>query len=270
MLEWEGTIRIGFFVGIFLLMALLEGVIPKRALVINKQLRWVNNLSLVVLNSIILRLLFPITAMGLAVWAEQNQWGLLHNIVAYDSLILTVKCMIAACFVIFLDFAIWYQHWLFHRVSLLWRLHRVHHADQDIDVTTGLRFHPIEIVLSMCIKMGLVLLFGVPAIAILIFEVILNVLAMFNHSNVEISKSIDRYVRMLIVTPDMHRVHHSWHIDETNSNYGFCLSCWDRVFKTYRDQPRAGHKDMVIGLSSFRRPEAQRLDQLIIQPLMKD
>jgi sterol desaturase/sphingolipid hydroxylase (fatty acid hydroxylase superfamily) len=207
--------------------------------------RWTNNLALVVLNSIVLRLAFPAAAVGMALQAQEQGWGLFN-------VIQTPFWFGVVCSVIVLDFFIWLQHVMVHAIPALWRLHRVHHADLDFDVTTGTRFHTLEILLSMLIKFAVILLLGPPLVAVLIFEVLLNATSMFNHGNVRLPLSLDRVLRLFVVTPDMHRVHHSVEDDETNSNFGFNLPWWDRLFGTYRAQPRAGHTDMTIGIYTFR------------------
>jgi len=243
----ESTIRLGSFLGIFALMALWEMLAPRRELTQPKTSRWLNNIVLVVFNTALLRVVFPVAAVGVATYAQLLQWGL-FNLAEVDPAIAIVASVIV------LDMAIYLQHVMFHAVPLLWRLHRVHHADLDFDVTTGARFHPIEILLSMLIKFAVILLLGPPLAAVVIFEVLLNAMAMFNHSNVRMPLALDSILRGLIVTPDMHRVHHSHLADETNSNFGFNLSFWDRIFGTYRAQPAAGHTDMVIGIDTFRDP----------------
>ncbi len=249
MLQHELAIRLACFFGVFCSMSLWELVAPRRRLTVSKLLRWANNLALVVLNSVLLRALFPAAAVGVAAFTTQQGWGLLN----YFAIPLWMAVLIS---LVLLDFVIYLQHVMFHAVPLLWRLHRVHHADLDIDVTTGSRFHPIEIMLSMLIKAAAILVLGPPVVAVVIFEVLLNATSLFNHGNVRIHPVLDRVLRLLLVTPDMHRVHHSIEEDETNSNFAFNLSIWDRLFGTYRDQPRAGHKDMTIGISTFR--EAKR------------
>ncbi len=241
----EVSIRLSFFFGIFALMAVWELIAPRRALTVSKTLRWLNNLGLVFLNSFILRLLFPAAAVGMAAFAHEQGWGLLNYYEVPDTL-----AIIAA--VIIMDFVIYLQHVMVHAVPVLWRLHRVHHADLDYDVTTGARFHPIEIILSMLIKFATILLLGPSVVAVIIFEVVLNAMAMFNHGNVGLPKGLDKLLRFFVVTPDMHRVHHSVEDDEANSNFGFNLSWWDRLFGTYRAQPRAGHQGMTIGIHKFR------------------
>ncbi len=243
--EHEVALRLGFFFGIFVIMAAWELVQPRRQLRVAKSLRWRSNLILVFLNSLILRLLFPAAAVGVAAYVDAQGWGLM-NILAVPAFV-----AILLSFVL-LDCVIYWQHVLFHRLPLLWRIHRIHHVDLDYDVTTGLRFHPLEVVLSMLIKFTAIALLGAPVEAVILFEVVLNGAAMFNHGNVSLPPTLDRTLRRLLVTPDMHRVHHSVEPDETNSNYGFCLPWWDRLFRTYRDQPRAGHDAMIIGLNRFR------------------
>ena len=249
----EPAIRLGFFFGIFAVMAIWELIAPRRALTVSKLMRWGNNLGLVVLNTIVLRLIFPAAAVGVAAFAAENSWGLLN----YYSLPYVLSVVLA---VVALDFIIYLQHVLVHAVPALWRLHRVHHADLDYDVTTGARFHPIEIILSMLIKFATILVLGPPVIAVVIFEVVLNAMAMFNHGNVRLPLGLDRIVRLFVVTPDMHRVHHSVEDNEANSNYGFNLSIWDRLFGTYIDQPREGHINMTIGIHGYRDPK--QVDQL--------
>jgi sterol desaturase/sphingolipid hydroxylase (fatty acid hydroxylase superfamily) len=246
--ENENTIRLSFFVGTLLVMGLWEIVAPKRVLSVSKTLRWVNNLGLVFFNSFIVRLIFPAAAVGVAAFAANQGWGLLN----YYTLPLTLSIILS---VIAMDFIIYLQHVLVHAVPLLWRFHRVHHADLDYDVTTGARFHTIEIILSMLIKFATIVVLGPPVVAVIMFEVILNAMAMFNHGNVGLPKGLDKLLRWFIVTPDMHRVHHSIEDDETNSNFGFNLSWWDRLFGTYRDQPRGGHQGMTIGIRKFREPK---------------
>ena len=247
-LEYEPAIRLSFFFGIFAVMAIWELKAPRRALTVSKVVRWSNNLGLVFLNSFILRFLFPAAAVGVAVFAAENGWGLL-NYYHLPFVLATVLSIVA------MDFIIYLQHVLVHAVPALWRLHRVHHADLDFDVTTGSRFHPIEIILSMLIKFATIVVLGPPVVAVVIFEVVLNGMAMFNHSNVKLPLNIDYMLRQFVVTPDMHRVHHSVEDNETNSNFGFNLSIWDRVFGTYIDQPREGHEKMTIGIHTYRDPK---------------
>jgi sterol desaturase/sphingolipid hydroxylase (fatty acid hydroxylase superfamily) len=247
-LGYEIPIRLGFFFGIFAIVAAWEFMAPRRSLTTSKLIRWGNNLGLVFLNSLILRLLFPAAAVGVAVLAQQRGWGL-FNIADTPFALATIVSIVT------MDLAIYLQHVMVHAIPILWRLHRVHHADPDYDVTTGARFHPLEIILSMLIKFATVLLLGPPVVAVVIFEILLNATAMFNHGNIKLPKGIDRLLRWFVVTPDMHRVHHSVEDDETNSNFGFSLPWWDRLFGTYRDQPRAGHTGMTIGIHNFHEPK---------------
>ena len=215
---------------------------------------------MVVLDTALVRLLFPTTAVGLALLAETRGWGLLNGLSVSAWLAIPLS-------VIVLDLAIYLQHVLFHAVPALWRLHRMHHADLEFDVTTGTRFHPIEILISMAIKLGVIGALGAPAMSVLIFEVLLNAVSMFNHGNVRIPTALDRALRWIVVTPDMHRVHHSIERRETDSNFGFNLAWWDRMFGTYRDQPIDGHTGMTIGIEQFRDPAELRLDRMLLQPL---
>ncbi len=241
----EQTIRLSFFLGVLAIMALWEVLAPKRALTVSKALRWSNNLGLVFFNTILLRLIFPAAAVGMAAFASQQGWGLFN----YFQLPLAVAIILS---VVIMDLIIYLQHVMVHAVPALWRLHRVHHADLDFDLTTGARFHPLEILLSMLIKFATIVVIGAPVVAVVIFEVVLNAMSMFNHGNVGLPPALDRFLRWFVVTPDMHRVHHSIEDDETNSNFGFNLSWWDRLLGTYRDQPRAGHLGMTIGIRNFR------------------
>lgn len=242
---YETTIRLGAFFGIFSVMALWELLAPRRVLTQSKSARWMNNIALVIVNTVVVRIVFPTAAIGVAAYATEQQWGLFNQINSPAWLAVIVS-------VVLLDGLIYMQHVMFHAVPAFWRLHRVHHADMDFDVTTGARFHTIEIVLSMLIKFAAILLLGPPLAAVVIFEVLLNATSMFNHSNVRLPLGLDRVLRVFIVTPDMHRVHHSHYAHETNSNFGFSLSLWDRLFGTYRAQPDDGHENMVIGIDTFR------------------
>ena len=259
----EITIRLGFFLGIFVLVAVCEILAPRRVLTTSKARRWFANLVIIGLNPLSVRLVFPVLPVAMALLATERQWGLLNNV----DLPYWLEVAIG---VIALDFSIYLQHVLNHAIPALWRLHMVHHADLDYDLTTGLRFHPIEIVISMGIKLMTVAALGPPALAVLIFEVALNATSMFNHSNIHIPIAMDRVLRLFVVTPDMHRVHHSVIIRETNSNYGFNLPWWDRLLGTYIDQPAMGHTDMVIGLSQFRDPRKLSLPRLLILPFVGD
>jgi sterol desaturase/sphingolipid hydroxylase (fatty acid hydroxylase superfamily) len=252
-LQREVMVRLVFFTFVFVSMLAWELLAPRRNLSVSKPLRWLNNLGLFALNSVVLRLLFPAAAVGIALSVGEMGWGL------FNLLTLPFWFEVVAA-VLLLDLAIYLQHILMHRVPLLWRLHRVHHADLDIDLTTGSRFHTIEIIVSMLIKGVVILLLGPALIAVLVFEVLLNGMAIFNHANVSLPPAVERLVRYLLVTPDMHRVHHSTVKRETNSNYGFNLSIWDRMFSTYIDQPEMGHDKMSIGIAEFR--NAKQVDQL--------
>ena len=241
----ETIIRLGAFFGILGVMALWEILAPRRALTVSKAIRWVNNLGIVFFNTFLVWLIFPVVSVGMALIASQQGWGLFN----YFELPFWLTVVIS---IVILDFIIYLQHVMVHAVPALWRLHRVHHADLDFDVTTGGRFHPIEIFLSLLIKFAAIMVIGPPVLAVVLFEVILNGTAMFNHSNVRLPLGLDRVLRWIVVTPDMHRVHHSVEDDEANSNFGFNLPWWDRLFGTYRDQPRAGHQAMTIGIHKYR------------------
>ena len=254
----EPTIRLVFFVGVLVVMALWEAVAPRRSDV-TRLVRWTSNLGIVVVNTVSVRLVFPAAAVGFAAWAETQGWGL-FNAVAVPFWVAFVVSLAV------LDFAIYIQHVMFHAVPALWRLHRMHHADLGFDVTTGLRFHPIEILLSMGFKIAVLAALGAPAVAVLVFEVVLNATAMFNHGNVRMPRRLDALLRLFVVTPDMHRVHHSIVPAETNSNFGFNIPWWDRLFGTYRAQPAAGHDGMTIGIEQFRTTRDQWLDKMLVQP----
>ncbi|HKJ51380.1 MAG TPA: sterol desaturase family protein [Gammaproteobacteria bacterium] len=244
-IDSEAGVRLGCFVAIFAVMLVWELIRPRRVLTVSRRNRWPANLGLLAINTLLLRLLFPAAAVGLAYSAADLQWGLFNRI---D---LPYWLEVAAA-VLLLDLGIYGQHLAMHRVPLLWRLHRVHHADLDIDLTTGSRFHSIEILLSMLYKWLLILLLGPALFAVLVFELLLNGMALFNHANVRLPAGVDRVLRALLVTPDMHRVHHSILRRETDSNYGFNLSFWDRIFKTYVAEPAQGHDGMTIGIPDFR------------------
>lgn len=256
----EMLIRFGFFSVVFLVMAAWEMMAPRRELTVPKAARWLNNLGLVAINVITLRLIFPAAAIGMALLSQEQGWGMFNYFGTpfWPAFLLTIVAM---------DLAIYLQHVMVHAVPALWRLHRVHHADLDYDVTTGSRFHPIEMVLSMMLKLALVALLGAPPSTVLVFEVLLNATAMFNHSNVRMPRALDRVLRWFVVTPDMHRVHHSVEQDEANSNFGFNLPWWDRLFATYRGQPRNGHEGMTIGIRSIRDPrQCERIAGMLAIP----
>lgn len=261
LLSNEPAIRLGIFLGVLVAMAIWEVAAPRRRIEIPRVIRWTNNLGVVVVDTILVRLVYPIAAVGLALWAQAEGWGL-FNLVDLPT---WLEVLLA---IILFDLIIYFQHVVFHHVPFLWRLHRMHHADTGIDVTTGLRFHPLEILISMALKFAAVLLLGPAAIAVLIFEVLLNATAMFNHSNVRIPGPVDKLLRLIVVTPDMHRVHHSIDRKETDSNYGFNLPWWDRLFGTYTAQPAKGHDGMTIGFVRFRSRRDHWLDRMLIQPFL--
>lgn len=255
----EHIIRLAFFCGILAVVAIWEVLAPRRRLTDRKGRRWFANLSLVVIGTVAVQTLLPIFPVGMAILAEQRGWGILNNIL----LPAWIKIVLA---VVALDAAVYLQHVLFHFLPILWRLHRMHHTDLDIDVTTGNRFHPIEIIISIGIKLTAVALTGAPAGAVVAFEVILNATSQFNHGNIAMPCSLDKWLRLIVVTPDMHRVHHSIIVRETNSNFGFNLPWWDRLCGTYRPQPEAGHEGMIIGLKEYRDPTQLHIFRLLIQP----
>lgn len=260
-MQKEQFIRLGFFLGVLVSISLWELLAPRRKLTQRKVTRWCSNLGIVALNTLLLKIIFPISAVGLALVVQKNGWGLFNNIgVAF--------AFAAVASVIVLDLAIYLQHVMFHAVPALWRLHRMHHADLDFDVTTGSRFHPLEILLSMGIKFAVIALLGAPAIAVLIFEVLLNSTAMFNHGNIYLPTKIDQVLRWIIVSPDMHRIHHSIYVDETDSNFGFNLPWWDRLLGTYRKSPRDGQIGITIGIDLFREQKFLRLPWLLVLPFL--
>lgn len=263
MIDWilqnEPLVRLSAFGGIFALMTIWEFAAPRRERRQTRRFRWWSNIGVSVLDTVAVRLLIPLTAVALAEVADDRAWGLFNTLEVWPWVAVVVSFVV-------LDMVIWVQHVVFHAIPILWRVHRMHHADIDLDVTSGVRFHPIEILLSMLIKFAAVLLLGAPAAAVLIFEVALNATSMFNHSNVNIPRPLDRVVRWLVVTPDMHRVHHSVEPHETNSNFGFNFPWWDRLFGTYRAQPEAGHDGMTLGLEDRQDPGENRLDKMLIHP----
>ena len=260
MVEQENLIRLTCFFGVFTLMAVWELISPQRPPIMNKPRRWFANIAITLLNTLLVRILFPTGAVGLAFAITGKGWGML-NLMDLPGWIGIIVAVVA------LDLIIYIQHVVFHALPILWRFHMVHHADLDIDVTTGNRFHPIEILLSMVIKIASVALIGASPLSVLIFEVLLNATSMFNHSNVSMPKYIDRILRLIIVTPDMHRIHHSVIRHETNSNFGFNIPWWDRIFGTYRHDPAEGHKGMTIGLNQFQNPDKHTLVWMLTLPL---
>lgn len=257
--QHEGTIRLAAFLGVLALMALAETLAPRRPLSVSRGFRWLNNFALIAIGTLALRLVFPILAVAFAGVAQAQGWGLFNLIAAPYWIAVAVS--FAA-----LDFAIYLQHRIFHAVPLLWRLHMVHHADPDIDASTGIRFHPVEIVLSMAIKFGAIAVLGAPAVAVILFEIVLNATAMFSHANWRLPIALDRVLRAVLVTPDMHRVHHSVIRRETDSNFGFNFSFWDRLCGSYRAQPEAGHDAMIIGLKQFQGERRQNLLWMLLLP----
>ncbi|MEQ8746723.1 sterol desaturase family protein [Pyruvatibacter sp.] len=259
----EGAIRLAAFGGLLALFVAAEAVWPRRARAQHRTRRWSTNLLMSVLNTLALRVAVPVLAVGAAAWAQQADVGVFNKIEIPGWLAFGVTMVL-------LDVVIYAQHVVFHHVPILWRIHRVHHADRDIDVTTALRFHPIEIIISMGIKIGLVIALGAPPAAVIVFEVVLNAMAMFNHANLRLPAALDRVLRAVVVTPDMHRVHHSVRMAETNSNFGFNLSVWDRIFRTYTSQPQDGHTEMIIGLETYQDDRPARLGFTLWLPFVRD
>jgi sterol desaturase/sphingolipid hydroxylase (fatty acid hydroxylase superfamily) len=259
LLDHEPLVRLSIFVGVLVAMAAWELAAPRRRARFGRWPRWLANLGLSALDTALVRLLSPAAAVGAAQLAAERGWGLLQQAALPGPL-----AFLAALLV--LDLAVYLQHVVLHAVPALWRLHLVHHSDQDFDVTTGLRFHPLEIVLSLFWKMAVVLALGAPVAAVLVFEVLLNATSLFNHANVRIAPALDRALRLVLVTPDMHRVHHSVLARETNSNYGFNLPWWDRLLGTYREAPEAGHDAMTIGLARIQPSSPPGLGQLLALP----
>ncbi len=257
----EGALRFGCFLAVMLTVLGCERVSPRRPIMARRR-RWFANLGLIVIDTAVLRLLLPAAMVGAALSAAERGWGLFNHIAA--PLWLTTVVVI-----VILDLGVWAQHLAMHNIEPLWRLHRVHHTDTEVDVTTGVRFHPFEILLSWAYKAALVIVLGAPPMAVIAFEVILSASSLFSHGNIRLPHGVDRLLRWIVVTPDMHRVHHSIIRAESDSNYGFNLAMWDRLFGTYRPRPAAGHQGMTIGLPTFRRLGEQRLSQLLLQPLLR-
>jgi sterol desaturase/sphingolipid hydroxylase (fatty acid hydroxylase superfamily) len=253
------VIRIAAAAPIFAVMAVWEILAPRRPRSTERRWRWPSNLGILIADAAAVRILIPAAAVGAALVAAGNGWGLFHAI----GLRLSFASLLGF---LALDLAIYAQHVAFHKAPLLWRVHRMHHTDPDMDVTTGVRFHPFEILISMLLKIAVVIALGIPPVAVIAFEVVLNAASMFNHGNVAMPSWLDRALRVIVVTPDMHRVHHSIDPRETDSNFGFNLSWWDRLFGTYRAAPQAGHAGMTIGLPTFRDRAELRLDRLLTQP----
>lgn len=256
-------LRILTFSIAFAILAFLELFLPRRGRNEVRRYRWLGSWMIFLIGAIATRLVVPGGLIAVAFWAELNGFGILNS-VSIDPIAEFVLALIV------LDFAVWLQHVLSHKIPFFWRLHRVHHSDVHVDVTTALRFHPLEIIISILWKATFVLCFGVSALAILWFEIVLNASAQFNHANIHLPKTLDRIVRVLIVTPDMHRIHHSVDRAESNQNFGFCLSVWDKLFGTYKSQPELGHKRMTIGQSQWRNPKDQNASSLLLQPFDRE
>ena len=259
----EPLLRPVFFVGLTVMFAVWETAWPRRQRLYGRLWRWIGNFGILALGSLLARLVLPIVPIGAALWAAQNQVGL-FNMVGIPAMVAGTLSFLA------LDLLIYGQHRLFHMVPMFWRIHRMHHTDLDFDVTTALRFHPIEILLSLIIKSVAVVALGAGPVTVLVFEVVLNGTSLFNHANLALPRWLDRLLRFFVVTPDMHRVHHSIRREETDSNFGFNLPWWDYLMGTYRDQPKDGHDGMTIGLPIFRDKRAINLDQLVIHPFISD
>lgn len=259
--QYESVIRLGSFLGLFALLTIWEISSPKRELLQLRRFRWFSNIGLIVISSVLIRFIIPTAAVGVALHVEQHQVGFLN----LYNMPFIVQFLLAF---ILMDLAIYFQHVMFHALPMFWRFHRVHHSDLDCDITTGLRFHPFEMIISILFKFLVILSIGAPVLAVVIFEVILNAASMFTHSNIKLPSAIEPIVRFIIVTPDMHRIHHSMNENETNSNFGFFISIWDRLFGTYIKEPEKGHENMEIGLSFFREPKWQNLRWLIYLPFV--
>jgi sterol desaturase/sphingolipid hydroxylase (fatty acid hydroxylase superfamily) len=257
----EAWLRLSFFAFVFLAMALWETLAPLRPWSSSKVRRWFTNLTIAAINAAVVRLIFPAAAVGVAWHADQRGFGAMNQFELPYWLSFSIT-------LIALDFIVYLQHVVFHAIPALWRLHRVHHTDLDFDVTTGTRFHPLEILLSMLVKSSAIMLLGPPATAVLVFEVLLNATSMFNHGNVRVPGALDRALRLFVVTPDMHRVHHSVVTAETNSNFGFNLPWWDRIFGTYRAQPAAGHLGMTVGIGELRDEKKLGLPRVLALPFI--
>ncbi len=259
----EGAWRISIFIFMLVALAIWELISPRRLKqksTLNQfNSRRLNNIIIVIVDTLLVRLLLPLLPVGMAIYTAENSMGL-FNLINLPTWIVFILSLLI------LDCIIYWQHRLFHTIPMFWRLHRMHHTDIEFDFTTAVRFHPIEIILSILLKLIVIFLLGAPAIAVMVFEILLSSSALFNHSNIKLSKSVDKVLRLFIVTPDMHRVHHSVYREETDSNYGFNIPWWDKLFGTYVDQPKDGHIDMSIGIEIFREEKDSRIDQLLLQP----
>jgi sterol desaturase/sphingolipid hydroxylase (fatty acid hydroxylase superfamily) len=258
-LNHETLIRLGAFAATFFAIALGEALVPRRPRMHTRAARWPANIDVSILDSIAVRIMLPLEAVGFAGFCAEHRWGLM-NLVAMP------RSLAAIASVVVLDLVIYLQHVMFHAIPALWRVHRMHHSDLEFDVSTGIRFHPIEIAISLGIKLTAIAALGTPAVGVLAFEVLLNATSLFNHANLGVPPAADAMIRRLIVTPDMHRVHHSIVVRETNSNFGFNLTWWDRLLGTYRAQPAAGHLAMTIGIEDFRDPRELKLSPMLVQP----
>lgn len=258
----EAVVRVAIFAAAFALIATFEFVAPRRSLTLSRRSRWPSNLAVVLLNTLFVRALLPVTAVSMAVLVNEQGWGLFHVFGPLPA------GLVVPATVVLLDLVIYLQHMLFHAVPVLWRLHRMHHADLDVDVTTGARFHPVEIVLSMGLKFGAIAVLGASPLGVLVFEILLSTGSLFNHGNLKLPVRADGMLRWIVVTPDMHRVHHSVVPEETNRNFGFTLSWWDRACGTYQAQPAAGHTAMTLGIAQFRNRRDLCLDRLLLQPIL--
>ena len=260
----DSVLRLGVFLGVLGAMMLAEAIAPRRGRLVSRARRWPSNIGVAAIGTLAARLLLPLSTMGMALLAEERGWGL------FNAGVLPSRWVAIPLAVIVLDLAIYLQHVGFHAIPLLWRLHRMHHADLDVDATTGTRFHPAEILLSTIVKVSVVAALGAPPAAVLLFELLLNATSVFNHANLRLPLALDRALRFCLVTPDMHRVHHSIDPEETNRNFGFLVPWWDRLAGTYLAQPRAGHEAMTLGIEQFRSPADLRLDRMLVQPLLRE
>ena len=258
----EVAIRLACFFGTLLAMAVWELLAPRRSRTQSRWRRWSSNLGLALLNNVVWRLLIPAGAVGIAVAVASRGWGVFNDLSLPEWIEVTASILL-------FDLAVYAQHWVFHRVPWLWRLHLVHHVDLDFDATTGVRFHTVETLISFAWKATVIVLLGTPALAVMIFEVLLNATSMFNHSNIRMPVWLDHALRLVLVTPDQHRVHHSVEPHETNSNFGFCLSWWDWLFRTYDAQPDAGHEGMTIGQRDYRDSDVERLPFMLWLPFQR-
>lgn len=259
----EALLRSSCFVGLLVIMLFWEWVAPKRVYHLPRITRWLNNLSIVIINNLIIRIIRPAALVGVALLVRKQSFGLFY----WLSLPAVISLPVS---IVLLDLAIYWQHRIFHSVGVLWRMHRMHHTDMDLDTTTGIRFHPFEIIISTVYKSLLILLFGIGPAAVILFEIILNATSLFNHGNVRIYAKLEKWLRFIIVTPDMHQIHHSVKPFETNSNYGFNFSFWDRIFKSYRQDPQGGQQGLTIGINTFRdRKTVMWLSGLLITPFLR-